>query len=159
MDEAIAEYRTAHPLKPDSAEAHNNLGTPWAQGKPDEAIAEYRTAIRLKPDYAEAHYNLGNALKHQGKVDEAIAEYRAAIRLKPDYAEAHCNLGRSSYEQGDYAGGAGDATQGPRAGLAQADWRVSLGGVGRTGRATAGPLTRFRPSFEGRTSPRKQRAR
>ena len=50
-DEAIAEYREAIRLKPDFAEAHNNLGNALqAKGKLDEAIAEYREAIRLKPD-------------------------------------------------------------------------------------------------------------
>ena len=51
LDEAIAEFREAIRLKPDYAEAHNNLGIALkAQGKLDEAIAEYRAAIRLKPD-------------------------------------------------------------------------------------------------------------
>ena len=33
LDEAIAEFRTAIRLKPDHAEAHSNLGTPWRRGK------------------------------------------------------------------------------------------------------------------------------
>ena len=32
--------------------AHDNLGMPCRQGKPEEAIAEFREAIRLKPDNA-----------------------------------------------------------------------------------------------------------
>ena len=48
-------------LKPDNAEAHNNLGVSLNdQGKLDEAIAEYREAIRLKPEHVEAHNNLGS---------------------------------------------------------------------------------------------------
>ena len=59
-------------LKPDFAEAHNNLGNAFMdQGKLDEAIACYRRALELKPDFAEAHNNLGIALKDQGKLDEA----------------------------------------------------------------------------------------
>ena len=43
--------REAIRLKPDYAEAHNNLGIALTdQGKLDEAVAEYREAIRLKPD-------------------------------------------------------------------------------------------------------------
>ena len=54
-------------LKPDFAEAHNNLGVAFKnQRKLDEAVACYRRALELKPDYAEAHNNLGNALKDQG---------------------------------------------------------------------------------------------
>ena len=49
-------------LKPDYAEAHNNLGNAFKdRGKLDEAAACYRRALELKPDYAEAHSNLGAA--------------------------------------------------------------------------------------------------
>ena len=86
LDEAIACYRRALELKPDYAEAHNNLGNALKdQGKLDEAVACYRRALELKPDYAEAHNNLGNVLKDQGKLDEAVACYRRALELKPDY--------------------------------------------------------------------------
>ena len=67
---AMAEFREALRLKPDSAEAHSNLGkTLVDQGKLDEAIAEYRSAMRLKPDFALAHSNLGDALRNQGRLD------------------------------------------------------------------------------------------
>ena len=78
LDEAIANYQQALRLKPDYAEAYNNLGNALKdQGKLEEAIASYQQALRLKPDYAEAYNNLGNALKDQGKLEEAIASYRA----------------------------------------------------------------------------------
>ena len=100
-DEAVACYRRALELKPDFAEAHNNLGNALQdQGKLDEAVACYRRALELKPDFAEAHNNLGNALKDQGKLDEAVACYRRALELKPDYAEAHNNLGNAFKDQG-----------------------------------------------------------
>ena len=103
LDEAIACYRRALELKPDYAEAHNNLGNALKdQGKLDEAVACYRRALELKPDYAEAHNNLGIALKDQGKLDEAVACYRRALELKPDYAEAHLNLSLSSLLTGDF---------------------------------------------------------
>ena len=72
LDEAIAEYRQAIRLKPDDAEAHNNLGTILCDRKHDYegAIAEFREAIRLKPDDAEAHHDLGAALTGQGKLDD-----------------------------------------------------------------------------------------
>ena len=64
LDEAVACYRRALELKPDYAEAHNNLGNALKdQGKLDEAVACYRRALELKPDFAEAHNNLGNALR------------------------------------------------------------------------------------------------
>ena len=101
LDEAVACYRRALELKPDYAEAHNNLGNALKdQGKLDEAVACYRRALELKPDFAEAHNNLGIALKDQGKLDEAVACYRRALELKPDFAEAHNNLGNALKDQG-----------------------------------------------------------
>jgi tetratricopeptide (TPR) repeat protein len=55
-DAAIAEIREAIRLKPDFAEAHNNLGYAlYATGQHDAAIAEFSEAIRLNPDLAKAH--------------------------------------------------------------------------------------------------------
>ena len=59
LDEAETSYRKAIALKPDYAEAHNNLGNILKeQGKLDESEACFRQAIELKPDFAEAHSNL-----------------------------------------------------------------------------------------------------
>ena len=101
LDEAIAHYRKALEIKPDYAEAHNNLGNALAsRGQVDEAIAHYQKALEIKPDYAEAHNNLGMALASRGQVDEAIAQYRKALEIKPDLAEAHNNLGMALHQQG-----------------------------------------------------------
>ena len=106
LDEAIACYRRAVELKPDYAEAHNNLGVPLKdQGKLDEAVACYRRAVELKPDFAEAHNNLGLAFKDQGKLDEAVACYQRALELKPDYAEAHLNRSLCWLLSGNFAEG------------------------------------------------------
>jgi eukaryotic-like serine/threonine-protein kinase len=69
-------------LKPDYAEAHNNLGNALRQkGQLDEAIAEYREALRLKKDFAEAHCNLGQALLLKGQFRQAVEEYRLGHEL------------------------------------------------------------------------------
>ena len=82
LDEAIAEYREAIRLKPDYAEAHDNLGIALeARAKLDEAIAAYREAIRLKPDYAEAHCNLGILLVRGSSPRRVHALERATALL------------------------------------------------------------------------------
>jgi len=88
-------------LKPDYAEAHNNLGVTFKElGRLDEAEASLRQVIALKPDYADAHGNLGNTLKEMGRLGEAEASLRQAITLKPDYVLGHCNLGNTLKEMG-----------------------------------------------------------
>ena len=53
--EAEASYRQALSIKPDYAEAYNNLGNALKeQGRLTEAEASYRQALSIKPDSAEA---------------------------------------------------------------------------------------------------------
>ena len=101
LDDAEASYKQVIALKPDSVEAHNNLGNILKElGRLDEAEVIYTEAITLKPGFAEAHYNLGITLQQLGRLDEAEASYQQAIALKPDYAEAHNNLGITLQELG-----------------------------------------------------------
>ena len=101
LEEAIEAYNKALAIKPDYAEAYNNMGiTLKEQGKLEEAIEAYNKALAIKPDYAEAYNNMGNALKEQGKLEEAIEAYNKALAIKPDYAEAYNNMGVTLQEQG-----------------------------------------------------------
>jgi protein O-GlcNAc transferase len=100
-DIAIDLIGKALAIKPDYADAHNNLGnTLKEQGKLDDAVASYLKAINIKPDNAEAHNNLGNTLKEQGKLDDAVESYYQALAIKSDYAEVHYNLGIALKVQG-----------------------------------------------------------
>ena len=59
LEEAIKSYNKAISLKPDYAEANNNMGIVLQdQGKIDEAIEAYNKALYIKPDYAEAYNNM-----------------------------------------------------------------------------------------------------
>ena len=99
--EAIAEYEAALRIRPDSAEARNNLGIALAQtGDAADALAQYEEALRLKPNDSEAHYNLGNALRRAGRLPDAIAQYEETLRLNPDSSTAHNNLGSVLLEAG-----------------------------------------------------------
>jgi len=53
-------------VKPDYADAYNNLGAVlFADQKTEEAISHFKMAIELKPDFAGAHNNLGIALRSE----------------------------------------------------------------------------------------------
>jgi tetratricopeptide (TPR) repeat protein len=59
MEEAIEAYNKALSLKPDYAEAYNNMGNALKdQGKLEEAIEAYKKALSLKPDYVDVARNL-----------------------------------------------------------------------------------------------------
>ena len=69
-----AAFREAIRLRPDFAEAHNNLGLVLIQSGDDAGgIAALREAVRLAPDYADAHANLGAALTPTD-AEEAVRE-------------------------------------------------------------------------------------
>ena len=60
LEEAIEAYNKALAIKPDYAEAYNNMGIALKeQGKLEEAIEAYNKALAIKPDYAEAYLQHG----------------------------------------------------------------------------------------------------
>ena len=94
FDAALAYYSQALRLKPDFAEAHNNLGSALeGQGNIPLAMNHWREAVRIRPHFPEAHSNLGNALLMEGRCEEAAAHCRQALRSRPDFPEALNNLG------------------------------------------------------------------
>lgn len=100
-DDAIASLQNAIRLKPDYAEACNNLGIILHDQKRfDEAVASFRQAVRYKPDYARAYNNLGTSLRSLGDLSGAQTQFEQAVRLNPDYALAHFNLGANCVDLG-----------------------------------------------------------
>jgi len=96
-----ASLRRALRIKPDFAEAHDNLGSTLHDlGRLYEAEASYRRALEIKPDYVEAHNNLGSTLQNLGRHSEAEASYCRALEIKPDFADALNNLAVLLYAQG-----------------------------------------------------------
>ena len=93
FDEAIVQSNKFLKMKPNSAEAHNNLGSIFLQtGKTDQAIEQFRLAIKCNPGLPQAFLNLASALKKQGKPQDAIEYYKQAAKVKPDYVDAYLNL-------------------------------------------------------------------
>jgi protein O-GlcNAc transferase len=101
FDLSFAAFNKALAIKPEYADAYNNMGNAFQeQGKLEEAVEAYKKVLAIKPDYADAYNNMGTALKDQGKLEEAIEAYNEALAIKPDYAEAYNNMGITLQEQG-----------------------------------------------------------
>jgi Tfp pilus assembly protein PilF len=101
LDTAVKRYEKALDIKPDYADAHNNLAiTLQKLGQLDEAVKSYEQALVIRPDYAEAFNNLGIVLKELGQLDTAVKSYERILAIKPDFAEAHYNLGITLQELG-----------------------------------------------------------
>jgi tetratricopeptide (TPR) repeat protein len=94
FDAAIACFRDALSLQPESATAHFNLGLAlMEQDKPEEAKECYRQAIACQADFVAAHCNLGNIFREEGRQDEALACYQAAHAIDPLFIDAIFNIG------------------------------------------------------------------
>ena len=79
LDAALASYRRALELKPDLAEAYNNVGGVLKDlGQLDAAVASYRKALELKPDFADAYSNLLFLYSYNALIDPQ--EYLAQAR-------------------------------------------------------------------------------
>ena len=88
-------------LKPDFAEAHNNLGVVFKENSQlDAAVNSYKNAINIKPDYAEAHNNLGNILRELGELNDSVKSFNNALKLKPHFPIFHNNLGNTLKDLG-----------------------------------------------------------
>ena len=101
LDKALAEFRLALDLRPNSPYAHNGIGFLLTKmGRLDEAVDHLNAAIRIFPIFPTAHRNLGNALMKKGQNTDAIKEFEYALALQPDDAPTHCNLATALLNQG-----------------------------------------------------------
>ena len=100
-DQAFTAFSRAIVLKPDFAQAHNNLGIlHYDRAEWEQALACFTTALRLQTGFFKARNNLGMALHKLGRGAEAEVAFREAIRLKPDYVESFDNLSALLLEMG-----------------------------------------------------------
>jgi tetratricopeptide (TPR) repeat protein len=104
-DCAINEYKEVIKLKPDYAEAYNNLGNCYnTKNQLNEAINAYNLAIRYvvnKDTAIIAYYNLGSVYEKLDLIDDAIIAYKKVIEKDKSRINAHYNLGVCYYKKGN----------------------------------------------------------
>ena len=101
LKRAEEQYRKTLAIKPDYAEAEDNLGLVLLkQGRPEESQAHFQNAVRLDPKLWQAHNNLGTVLARQGKYRQAARHFTAVLQHDPANAKAHNNLALILERQG-----------------------------------------------------------
>ena len=80
ISESIASYRQAIVLRPDYAEARNNLALALEDaGELESAVVELEKAARLDPGRASIQYNLGRLYQKAGRSEAAAGRYELAV--------------------------------------------------------------------------------
>jgi len=94
LDNARKYYDMAVKIKPDYAEAVNNLGTVYyAKKSYRRAIGYYRRALKLSPESASIYSNLGTALFARKEYEKATEAFQTALKLDPEVFEHHSTYG------------------------------------------------------------------
>ena len=91
---ALASYRTAVQLEPDSPEVWLDIGSIAFQlSRLQEALAAYEILLSLIPEDSRVHHGLARVYLGQDKPEQAAHHYQEAIRRNPNLAEAYHMLG------------------------------------------------------------------
>ena len=91
--EAVAQFRTAVQLAPDSPVVRLNLALALNRvGDARSALDHLEEAVRLDPRLAQAHFAMGTLFDRSGRYEEAIDRYTIAVTNDPTLGEAHLRL-------------------------------------------------------------------
>ena len=103
FEQAIAEYRQALALNPNSPIIYNRLGVAYSELKQyDAALDAYQRALALSPMTAEPHYNMGLVYLKQGDLPRALKAFKRATTINTEWGEAYTGLGEVYLKQGDF---------------------------------------------------------
>jgi len=92
--ESIKYYKKAVKAKPESIEAHSNMGAAFISlQKYNKSIECFKKAIKINPGEAMLYNNLGIAFKKAGSFNEAIDQFKKAISINPDNSIFYNHLG------------------------------------------------------------------
>ena len=101
---AIASYRRALVLDPNSALAHHYMGLLLSSsGDFEEALVHLRRAQAIEPLAANVSANIGMTHYYAGRYHEAIAQLESTLDLDPSFAHARSLIGRCWLRLGDVA--------------------------------------------------------
>ncbi len=104
LHEAIADYREALRLDPNSADTHYNLGNALRDdGCAEEAVECFRRALKLDGDHLHSLAALGQTIHSAGRNAEAAEYFRKALSLAPQDTGVLCDFGDVLQESGDLA--------------------------------------------------------
>jgi len=104
-DGAVAEYAKVVELRPEAAEAYNNLGVALRKkGELEKAVTSFDRALALRVDYREAKSNRGWVYVEQRRWPEARRDFEEVLKLDPEDEGALYGLSRVLKEARDYAG-------------------------------------------------------
>jgi tetratricopeptide (TPR) repeat protein len=106
LGKAIEDLRKSIALKPDFADAQNNLGSNLAQtGDLRGAEAAFRAALAINPYDSGTRANLGRLLAGEKDWKQAAFQLQKAVQLDPANANAQTDYAVSLMQSGDVRGG------------------------------------------------------
>jgi len=95
MDRAIAQFQAALQIKPDSVDAHTDLGFAYELiGNPDGALTQYEATLRINPHYGITQFHIAHLLETMGRIPEAVSHYQEALLDNPNNDAARAALER-----------------------------------------------------------------
>jgi tetratricopeptide (TPR) repeat protein len=104
LDRATEEFLASLMARPDSWDAHYNLGNYYlGQNRPKEALVEYDIAYMHEPQSILTLVNAAMAHARLGETPKAEAKLNEALKINPGSSAALYNLGLVKAEQGDMA--------------------------------------------------------
>jgi len=102
VDNATDEYLAALMARPDSWDAHYNLGNYYlGQNRPKEALVEYDIAYKHEPQSVLTLVNAAMAHAKLGETGKAEEKLNQALQIAPNSTVALYNLGLVKAELGD----------------------------------------------------------
>jgi Tfp pilus assembly protein PilF len=105
FDSAIEQYQKVIELRPNSAEAYNNLGVAQKRkGELNKAADAFNRALERKPDYDAALSNRGWIFAEQNDWAGARRDFEQALKINPNDDGALYGLSQTLREERDYAG-------------------------------------------------------